>query len=42
MHLHIIAGTMLVFLGVILVAFQRPGLASAFGGLGALLIMRGM
>ena len=42
MHTHLIDGTMLVFLGVFLVALQRPGLAATFGGLGFLLIMRGM
>jgi hypothetical protein len=42
MHAHMIDGTVLVFLGVILVAFQRVGLAATLGGLGVLLIMRGM
>jgi hypothetical protein len=42
MHTHLADATVLTFLGVILVAFQRPGLATIFTGLGVLLMMRGM
>jgi hypothetical protein len=42
MHTHVIEGTMLVFLGVILVAFGRVGLAAIIGGVGFWLIARCM
>ena len=42
MHTHLIDGTMLVFLGVILVAFERVGLAAIAGGIGVFLITRAM
>jgi len=34
MHTHVVDGTMLVFLGVFFVAFQRVGLAAIVGGIG--------
>jgi hypothetical protein len=40
MHTHVIDGTMLVFLGVILVAFERIGFVALASGIGVLLIMR--
>jgi hypothetical protein len=42
MHTHVIEGTMLVFLGVILVAFGPVGLAAIIGGVGFWLIARCM
>jgi hypothetical protein len=42
MHMHVIGGTMLVFLGAIFVAFERVGLAAIVGGVGYLLIARCM
>jgi hypothetical protein len=38
--MHITDGTVLVFLGVILVAFERIGLAAIAGGVGVWLILR--
>lgn len=38
---HIADGTALVFLGVLLVAIERPGLAAVFGALGIYLLRRG-
>jgi hypothetical protein len=37
---HVADGTALVFLGVIMVAFERPILASLFGALGIYLFLR--
>jgi hypothetical protein len=42
MHIHVIGGTMLVFLGVILVAFERVGLAAIVGGVGFWLVAHAM
>jgi hypothetical protein len=42
MHMHVIGGTVLVFVGVILVAFERVGLAAIIGGVGFWLIARFM
>jgi hypothetical protein len=42
MHTHVIDGTMLVFLGVILVVFGRVGLAAIAGSVRLLLIARCM
>jgi hypothetical protein len=42
MPIHTIDATVLVFLGVILVAFQRVGLAAIVGGIGLWLFMRTM
>jgi hypothetical protein len=37
---HVADGTILIFLGVLLVAIERPGLATVFGALGIFLIQR--
>jgi hypothetical protein len=42
MHTNIIDGTVLVFLGVLLVSLQRVGLAAIAGGIGFFLIWRCM
>ena len=42
MQRHVIDGTVLVFLGVILVAFERIGLAAIVGGNGLWLVARCM
>jgi hypothetical protein len=34
MHIHVIGGTLLVFLATILVSFERVGLAAIVGGVG--------
>ncbi len=39
MHTHVIDGTMLVFLGVILVAFQSAGFGALAGAIGVFLIL---
>ena len=40
--MHVIDGTVLVFLATILVAFERIGLAAIVGGLGLLIVARCM
>jgi hypothetical protein len=40
--MHVIDGTLLVFLGTILVAFERIGLAVIVGGIGVWLVARCM
>ena len=40
--MHVIDGTLLVFLATILVAFERIGLAVMIGGVGLWLVARGM
>ena len=42
MHTHLTDETVLVFLGTILVAFERIGLAAMIGGIGVWLIVRCM
>ncbi len=40
MHIHVLDGTVLVFLATILVAFERIGLATIVGGVGFWLVAR--
>ena len=39
MHTHVVDGTVFVFLGVILVAFDSVGFATLAGGIGVWLIL---
>jgi hypothetical protein len=42
MHTHLADGTVLIFLGVILTAFERVGLAAMIGGVGIWLVVHAM